>query len=189
MSLYSGFFILAVPSGSALGNHDTAPQVTHQVYRNSKTSPRIPGKSSEEEDETREDLRPLSPSDLLQFSSQVAQGMAFLASKNVSASCPQRPAGEHQSGQQAPAILSSRHSGWVLMVWPSSSKLLLGLVVSVLLAGSEALARGDWCSLQSLYLPRAPGRPLGHGSVTGGPRAVPSASPNISPVFTRGQEL
>ncbi|XP_065500403.1 macrophage colony-stimulating factor 1 receptor isoform X1 [Caloenas nicobarica] len=39
------------------------------------------GKSSEEE-ETREDLRPLNLSDLLQFSSQVAQGMAFLASKN-----------------------------------------------------------------------------------------------------------
>ncbi|NWQ95583.1 CSF1R factor, partial [Burhinus bistriatus] len=37
---------------------------------------------SEEEDETREDLRPLNLSDLLQFSSQVAQGMAFLASKN-----------------------------------------------------------------------------------------------------------
>ncbi|KFQ45240.1 Macrophage colony-stimulating factor 1 receptor, partial [Nestor notabilis] len=36
----------------------------------------------EEEDETREDLRPLNLSDLLQFSSQVAQGMAFLASKN-----------------------------------------------------------------------------------------------------------
>ncbi|NWS20901.1 CSF1R factor, partial [Pachyramphus minor] len=36
----------------------------------------------EEEDEAREDLRPLSLSDLLQFSSQVAQGMAFLASKN-----------------------------------------------------------------------------------------------------------
>ncbi|NXT04039.1 CSF1R factor, partial [Prunella fulvescens] len=35
-----------------------------------------------EEDEAREDLRPLSLSDLLQFSSQVAQGMAFLASKN-----------------------------------------------------------------------------------------------------------
>ncbi|XP_030315109.1 macrophage colony-stimulating factor 1 receptor isoform X1 [Calypte anna] len=40
------------------------------------------GKSSEEDDETREDLRPLNLSDLLQFSSQVAQGMAFLASKN-----------------------------------------------------------------------------------------------------------
>nr|XP_021144550.1 macrophage colony-stimulating factor 1 receptor [Columba livia] len=39
-------------------------------------------KSSEEEHETREDLRPLNLSDLLQFSSQVAQGMAFLASKN-----------------------------------------------------------------------------------------------------------
>ncbi|XP_042682518.1 macrophage colony-stimulating factor 1 receptor [Centrocercus urophasianus] len=39
------------------------------------------GKSSEE-DESREDLRPLNLSDLLQFSSQVAQGMAFLASKN-----------------------------------------------------------------------------------------------------------
>ncbi|NXD30369.1 CSF1R factor, partial [Spelaeornis formosus] len=37
---------------------------------------------SEEEDEAREDLRPLNLSDLLQFSSQVAQGMAFLASKN-----------------------------------------------------------------------------------------------------------
>ncbi|NWY75074.1 CSF1R factor, partial [Erithacus rubecula] len=36
----------------------------------------------EEEDEAREDLRPLNLSDLLQFSSQVAQGMAFLASKN-----------------------------------------------------------------------------------------------------------
>ncbi|NXF83470.1 CSF1R factor, partial [Sclerurus mexicanus] len=34
------------------------------------------------EDEAREDLRPLNLSDLLQFSSQVAQGMAFLASKN-----------------------------------------------------------------------------------------------------------
>uniref|UniRef100_A0A8B9UEV7 receptor protein-tyrosine kinase n=1 Tax=Anas zonorhyncha TaxID=75864 RepID=A0A8B9UEV7_9AVES len=40
------------------------------------------GKSSEEEVETREDLRPLNLADLLQFSSQVAQGMAFLASKN-----------------------------------------------------------------------------------------------------------
>ncbi|NXU50066.1 CSF1R factor, partial [Turnix velox] len=37
---------------------------------------------SEEEDEIREDLRPLNLSDLLLFSSQVAQGMAFLASKN-----------------------------------------------------------------------------------------------------------
>ncbi|NXR17592.1 CSF1R factor, partial [Cinclus mexicanus] len=37
---------------------------------------------SEEEDEAREDLRPLNLSDLLQFSSQVAQGMAFLSSKN-----------------------------------------------------------------------------------------------------------
>ncbi|NXT26624.1 CSF1R factor, partial [Syrrhaptes paradoxus] len=37
---------------------------------------------SGEEDEAREDLRPLNLSDLLQFSSQVAQGMAFLASKN-----------------------------------------------------------------------------------------------------------
>ncbi|NXG49722.1 CSF1R factor, partial [Psilopogon haemacephalus] len=37
---------------------------------------------SEEEDEAREDLRPLNLSDLLHFSSQVAQGMAFLASKN-----------------------------------------------------------------------------------------------------------
>ncbi|KFP61091.1 Macrophage colony-stimulating factor 1 receptor, partial [Cariama cristata] len=36
----------------------------------------------EEENETREDLRPLNLSDLLHFSSQVAQGMAFLASKN-----------------------------------------------------------------------------------------------------------
>ncbi|NXF03861.1 CSF1R factor, partial [Smithornis capensis] len=36
----------------------------------------------EEEDEAREDLRPLNLSDLLHFSSQVAQGMAFLASKN-----------------------------------------------------------------------------------------------------------
>ncbi|NWY27832.1 CSF1R factor, partial [Pheucticus melanocephalus] len=35
-----------------------------------------------EDDEAREDLRPLNLSDLLQFSSQVAQGMAFLASKN-----------------------------------------------------------------------------------------------------------
>ncbi|KFP09172.1 Macrophage colony-stimulating factor 1 receptor, partial [Egretta garzetta] len=40
------------------------------------------GQSSEEDDETREDLRPLNLSDLLQFSNQVAQGMAFLASKN-----------------------------------------------------------------------------------------------------------
>ncbi|NXA07019.1 CSF1R factor, partial [Sapayoa aenigma] len=40
------------------------------------------GEGLEEEDEAREDLRPLNLSDLLQFSSQVAQGMAFLASKN-----------------------------------------------------------------------------------------------------------
>ncbi|NXY85295.1 CSF1R factor, partial [Alcedo cyanopectus] len=37
---------------------------------------------SEDNDESREDLHPLNLSDLLQFSSQVAQGMAFLASKN-----------------------------------------------------------------------------------------------------------
>ncbi|NWW96998.1 CSF1R factor, partial [Rhynochetos jubatus] len=37
---------------------------------------------SEEEDENKEDILPLNLSDLLQFSSQVAQGMAFLASKN-----------------------------------------------------------------------------------------------------------
>ncbi|NWX23009.1 CSF1R factor, partial [Aegotheles bennettii] len=37
---------------------------------------------SEEDNEIREDLWPLNLSDLLQFSSQVAQGMAFLASKN-----------------------------------------------------------------------------------------------------------
>ncbi|XP_040458968.1 macrophage colony-stimulating factor 1 receptor [Falco naumanni] len=48
----------------------------------SSDSAQARGKSSEEEDETREDLCPLSLSDLLQFSSQVAQGMAFLASKN-----------------------------------------------------------------------------------------------------------
>ncbi|NWJ03280.1 CSF1R factor, partial [Crypturellus undulatus] len=45
-------------------------------------SAQIRGKGSEEEEETREDLRPLDLADLLQFSSQVAQGMAFLASKN-----------------------------------------------------------------------------------------------------------
>ncbi|KAM7042775.1 macrophage colony-stimulating factor 1 receptor [Acridotheres tristis] len=45
-------------------------------------SAQLRGRSSEEEDEAREDLRPLNLSDLLQFSSQVAQGMAFLASKN-----------------------------------------------------------------------------------------------------------
>ncbi|XP_050167898.1 macrophage colony-stimulating factor 1 receptor [Myiozetetes cayanensis] len=45
-------------------------------------SAQVRGRSSEEEDEAREDLRPLNLSDLLQFSSQVAQGMAFLASKN-----------------------------------------------------------------------------------------------------------
>lgn len=44
-------------------------------------SAQVRGRSLEE-DEAREDLRPLSLSDLLQFSSQVAQGMAFLASKN-----------------------------------------------------------------------------------------------------------
>nr|XP_009670341.1 PREDICTED: macrophage colony-stimulating factor 1 receptor [Struthio camelus australis] len=48
----------------------------------SSDSAQARGKSSEEEGETREDLRPLDLSDLLQFSSQVAQGMAFLASKN-----------------------------------------------------------------------------------------------------------
>ncbi|XP_027538283.1 macrophage colony-stimulating factor 1 receptor [Neopelma chrysocephalum] len=45
-------------------------------------SAQVRGRSLEEEDEAREDLRPLNLSDLLQFSSQVAQGMAFLASKN-----------------------------------------------------------------------------------------------------------
>ncbi|KAI1234123.1 hypothetical protein IHE44_0003837 [Lamprotornis superbus] len=45
-------------------------------------SAQVRGRSSEAEDEAREDLRPLNLSDLLQFSSQVAQGMAFLASKN-----------------------------------------------------------------------------------------------------------
>ncbi|NXQ11009.1 CSF1R factor, partial [Peucedramus taeniatus] len=44
-------------------------------------SAQVRGRSLEE-DEAREDLRPLNLSDLLQFSSQVAQGMAFLASKN-----------------------------------------------------------------------------------------------------------
>ncbi|NXL87860.1 CSF1R factor, partial [Alectura lathami] len=48
----------------------------------SSDSAQARGRSSEEEGETREDLRPLNLSDLLQFSSQVAQGMAFLASKN-----------------------------------------------------------------------------------------------------------
>ncbi|NWI87066.1 CSF1R factor, partial [Pitta sordida] len=48
----------------------------------SSDSAQVRGRSSEEEDEAREDLRPLNLSDLLQFSSQVAQGMAFLASKN-----------------------------------------------------------------------------------------------------------
>ncbi|NXS61883.1 CSF1R factor, partial [Brachypteracias leptosomus] len=48
----------------------------------SSDSAQARGKSSEEEDEAREDLQPLNLSDLLQFSSQVAQGMAFLASKN-----------------------------------------------------------------------------------------------------------
>uniref|UniRef100_A0A672TYH9 receptor protein-tyrosine kinase n=1 Tax=Strigops habroptila TaxID=2489341 RepID=A0A672TYH9_STRHB len=42
----------------------------------------VSSSASSEEDEIREDLRPLNLSDLLQFSSQVAQGMAFLASKN-----------------------------------------------------------------------------------------------------------
>ncbi|NXM78372.1 CSF1R factor, partial [Serilophus lunatus] len=45
-------------------------------------SVQVRGRSLEDEDEAREDLRPLNLSDLLQFSSQVAQGMAFLASKN-----------------------------------------------------------------------------------------------------------
>ncbi|NXO34182.1 CSF1R factor, partial [Locustella ochotensis] len=45
-------------------------------------SVQVRGRSLEEEGEGREDLRPLNLSDLLQFSSQVAQGMAFLASKN-----------------------------------------------------------------------------------------------------------
>ncbi|NXB34892.1 CSF1R factor, partial [Eulacestoma nigropectus] len=45
-------------------------------------SAQVRGRSSEEEDEAREDLRPLNLSDLLHFSSQVAQGMAFLTSKN-----------------------------------------------------------------------------------------------------------
>ncbi|NXP41994.1 CSF1R factor, partial [Leiothrix lutea] len=45
-------------------------------------SVQVRGRSLEEEGEAREDLRPLNLSDLLQFSSQVAQGMAFLASKN-----------------------------------------------------------------------------------------------------------
>uniref|UniRef100_A0A8C5UF21 receptor protein-tyrosine kinase n=1 Tax=Malurus cyaneus samueli TaxID=2593467 RepID=A0A8C5UF21_9PASS len=45
-------------------------------------SAQVRGRNSGEEDEAREDLRPLNLSDLLQFSSQVAQGMAFLASKN-----------------------------------------------------------------------------------------------------------
>ncbi|XP_061216131.1 macrophage colony-stimulating factor 1 receptor [Neopsephotus bourkii] len=48
----------------------------------SSDSAQARGKSPEEEDGSREDLRPLNLSDLLQFSSQVAQGMAFLASKN-----------------------------------------------------------------------------------------------------------
>ncbi|XP_054024432.1 macrophage colony-stimulating factor 1 receptor [Dryobates pubescens] len=48
----------------------------------SSDSAQAGGKSSEEDDEAREDLRPLNLSDLLHFSSQVAQGMAFLASKN-----------------------------------------------------------------------------------------------------------
>ncbi|KAM8994138.1 macrophage colony-stimulating factor 1 receptor [Ara ararauna] len=48
----------------------------------SSDSAQARGKSPEEEDGSREDLRPLNLADLLQFSSQVAQGMAFLASKN-----------------------------------------------------------------------------------------------------------
>ncbi|NXI51343.1 CSF1R factor, partial [Chloroceryle aenea] len=48
----------------------------------SSDSAQARGKSSEDNDEAREDLRPLNLFDLLQFSSQVAQGMAFLASKN-----------------------------------------------------------------------------------------------------------
>ncbi|XP_054245134.1 macrophage colony-stimulating factor 1 receptor [Indicator indicator] len=48
----------------------------------SSDSAQARGQSSEEDDEAREDLRPLNLSDLLHFSSQVAQGMAFLASKN-----------------------------------------------------------------------------------------------------------
>ncbi|NXN93861.1 CSF1R factor, partial [Rhinopomastus cyanomelas] len=56
--------------------------VSSSTSSSSSDSAQARGKSSEEEDETREDLRPLNLSDLLQFSSQVAQGMAFLASKN-----------------------------------------------------------------------------------------------------------
>ncbi|NXJ74196.1 CSF1R factor, partial [Trogon melanurus] len=48
----------------------------------SSDSAQARGKSSEEDKESREDLRPLNLWDLLHFSSQVAQGMAFLASKN-----------------------------------------------------------------------------------------------------------
>lgn len=36
------------------------------------------------------------------------------------------------------------------------------------LLGSDMLGHGDWCSLQSLCLPRAPGRPSRQGSVTRG---------------------
>lgn len=75
------------------------------------------GKSPEEEDGSREDLRPLNLSDLLQFSSQVAQGMAFLASKNVSANrtpAPSIPTGKCQCRQQAPSILVCMGAGIVL---------------------------------------------------------------------------
>lgn len=72
----------------------------------------------EEEGEAREDLRPLNLSDLLQFSSQVAQGMAFLASKNVSAertTAPSTPSEKHQSSQAAPPILAAEGLGCLWM--------------------------------------------------------------------------
>lgn len=106
-----------------------------------------------EEDEAREDLRPLNLSDLLQFSSQVAQGMAFLASKNVSANrntVPSTPSGKHQSSQ-AGATQPWLQKAWDVFGWGSQAQASCCWTWASLLCllGSDRLGPGVWCSLQS----------------------------------------
>ncbi|KFW00089.1 Macrophage colony-stimulating factor 1 receptor, partial [Eurypyga helias] len=69
-------------SSQVLETYVEMKPVSSSAAAASSDSAQARGKSLEEEDETKEDGLPLNLSDLLQFSSQVAQGMAFLASKN-----------------------------------------------------------------------------------------------------------
>lgn len=137
----------------------------------------------EEEGEAREDLRPLNLSDLLQFSSQVAQGMAFLASKNVSAkriTAPSTPSGKHQSSQAGATQAGCRSLGMSLDGVAKPKDVAAGNGPLCSLLGSDRLGPGVWCFLLNLCLPW----PSRQSSVTRGTKGCASCwSQHFLPCF------